>query len=76
MHPSFLQETGIALAVVCTVWIAARVVRNARRLNAGVRAFKAEQEKQGGAMDPYALLSSLYDPTKRPTEETDGKSTR
>ena len=65
MHLSLVRELGIALAVACTVWIAARVVRNARRLNAGVRAFKEEQEKQDGVVDPYAVLSSLYTPAKK-----------
>ena len=64
------REIGIGVAVACTIWIAVRVVRNIRRLNAGVKAFKAEQEKQDGVVDPYAALASLYtappkDPGKR-----------
>jgi hypothetical protein len=76
MHLSFGREIGIAVAVLCTVWIAARVVRNARRLNAGVRAFKEEQEKENGVVDPYAALSSLYDPAKKPPDKSDDKVTR
>ncbi len=67
MNLTLGRELGIALALVCVVWIAVRVVRSARRLNAGVRAFKAEQEKQGGVVDPYAALSSLsLPPPKEP----------
>ena len=40
------REIGIVVAAACTLWIAVRVFRSARRLNAGVRAFKEEQEKQ------------------------------
>ena len=68
MHLSLGREIGIVAAVVCTVWIAVRVARNARRLNEGVKAFKAEQEKQDGVVDPYAALSSLYAP---PTKDQD-----
>jgi hypothetical protein len=60
-----VRELGIAAAAICAAWLVARVVRNARRLNAGVRAFKVEQEKQQGVViDPYAALSSLYTPVK------------
>jgi hypothetical protein len=71
MHLSFGRELGIAVAVVCTVWIAAQVARNARRLNAGVRAFKEEQEKENGVVDPYAALSSLYTPAEKPPGKRD-----
>ncbi len=71
MHLSLGREIGIALAVACTVWIVVRVVRNARRLNAGVRAFKEEQAKQDGVVDPYAALSSLYTPAKKDTDRRD-----
>ncbi|MCW3099599.1 MAG: hypothetical protein JWL77_5217 [Chthonomonadaceae bacterium] len=71
MHLSIVREIGIALAVVCTVWIAARVVRNARRLNAGVRAFKEEKEKENGVVDPYAALASLYTPAEKPPGKRD-----
>lgn len=69
MHLSFAREVGIGIAAACTVWIATRVVGSARRLNAGVRAFKAEQEKQDGVVDPYAALTGLYPPeqNKPPT---------
>lgn len=65
MHLSLERGIGIAVAAACTLWIAVRVIRNARRLNAGVRAFKAEQEKQDSVVDPYAALSALYAPPKQ-----------
>ena len=65
------REIGIVAAVICTVWIAWQVVRNARRLNAGVRAFKAEQEKQDGPLDPYAALASLYTPPEKNPDKRD-----
>jgi hypothetical protein len=76
MDLSLGREIGIVAAVVCTVWIAVRVARNARRLNEGVKAFKAEQEKQDGVVDPYAALSGLYDPAKKPPGKRDGKAIR
>lgn len=71
MYLALVRELGIALAVVGTIWIATRVVRNARRLNAGVRASKAEQEKQAGVVDPYAALSSLYTPPQKDARKRD-----
>ena len=69
MHLSLVRGIGIAVAAVCTLWIAFQAIRNARRLNAGVRAFKAEQEKQGSVVDPYAALTALYAPSqKEPTQ--------
>lgn len=62
MHLSLERGIVIAVALACTLWIAAQAVRSARRLNAGVRAFKAEQEKQDSVVDPYAALSALYAP--------------
>ncbi len=54
------------LEIVCAVTVLGvigwQVYRNLRRLNAGVRAFKAEQEKQDGPLDPYAALTALYTP--------------
>lgn len=71
MHLPLERGIGIVAAMVCTAWIAWRVVLNARRLNAGVRAFKAEQEKQDGPLDPYAALASLYTPTEKPPDKRD-----
>ena len=71
MHLSFVREFGIALAVICILWIAGRVVRSARRLNAGVRAFKAEQEKHEGIVDPYAALSRLSTAPKKDPDKRD-----
>ena len=59
------REIGMAVAAAGALWIATLVVRSARRLNSGVRAFKAEQEKQDGVVDPYAALSALYAPTQK-----------
>jgi hypothetical protein len=71
MYLSLERGIGIAVAVVCTLWIAFRATRSARRLNAGVRAFKAEQEKQGGVVDPYAALTALYTPSQKDPTERD-----
>lgn len=71
------REIGIVVAAACTLWIAVRVFRSARRLNAGVRAFKEEQEKQDGVVDPYAALSSLYTPaTKEPVKASNPTTER
>lgn len=56
------RETAIGLGTLCACWIGVYVVRSARRLNAGVKAAKEEQEKQSGAVDPYAAMASLYAP--------------
>ncbi len=71
MDLSLGREIGIVAAVVCTVWIAVKVAQNARRLHEGVKAFKAEQEKQDGVVDPYAVLSGLYAPPQKDPEKRD-----
>jgi hypothetical protein len=71
MYLTLEKGIGIAVVVVCTLWIAFRVSRSARRLNAGVRAFKAEQEKQGGVVDPYAALTALYTAPQKDPKERD-----
>ena len=71
LHLPFGREIWIVGAVVCILWIAAQVLRNARRLNAGVRAFKEEQEKQSGVVDPYAAMASLYAPIETPPQKRD-----
>ena len=69
MYLALERGIGIAVAAVCTLWIAFRVTRSARRLNAGVRAFKEEQKKQSGVVDPYAALAALYTPSQKDPPE-------
>jgi len=70
-HLPFGREIWIAGALVCILWIAVQVFRNARRLNAGVRAFKEEQEKQTGVVDPYTAMAALYTPVEEPPKKRD-----
>jgi len=63
---------GIAFATVLVFFMAANSFRKARRLDARIRAFKAElaeREKQGQVMNPYQALSELYEEEARKDAE-------
>ncbi len=65
MNFMHLRGPIVFIAVAATVWFAWRAFSNARRLNAEIRAFKAEQENQEGPLDPYAALAALYTPDSK-----------
>ena len=59
---------AIAIGLVWIVFLAGNALRNARRLDTRIRAFKEEQEaleKAGGRSDPYAALAELYSEEER-----------
>ena len=58
-----------AAAVVVVLWLALRVVRNARRLDEGIEEYRKEEEGRVRS-DPYSALSQLY------TDEQKDKETR
>ena len=63
---------GIAIFIVMALYALANVLRNARRLDRRIAAFKAEQaelEEQGRTVHPYMALASLYE-----DEEDAGKT--
>ncbi|HZP82358.1 MAG TPA: hypothetical protein VFB21_12025 [Chthonomonadaceae bacterium] len=54
---------AIAIGLVAVAYMAAQAFRNARRLDARIQQYKAEQEeleKQGKPFNPYAALAELY----------------
>jgi hypothetical protein len=58
-----LEVCGVALGILLVVYMAVQAVHSARRLNARIQEFKAEQEelqKQGKPLNPYAALAELY----------------
>ncbi len=64
---------GAAVALIIIVYMAANTFRKARRLDARIAEFKAEQEdlkRRGVPINPYAELADLYAEEKRPPRKS------